>query len=60
MRIDVDTSWFANALSINLLWFDNNHSIRKRFLSLPTRKFIREDFDFDTEHTLTKKDMTCS
>ena len=59
-RIDVDTSWFTNTLSINLLWFHNKDSIRKRFFALPAREFIREDFDFDTKHALTKKDVTGS
>jgi len=59
-RIDVDTSWLTNTLSINLLWLDNKDGVRKRFLALPTGKFVRKDFNLDTQHTLTKKDVTGS
>ena len=57
-RININTSWFTNTLSINFLWFDDENSIRKRFLALSSRKFIRENLDFDSENTLTKENVT--
>jgi hypothetical protein len=44
-------------LSINFLGLDNENSIGKRLLALSSRKFVREDLDFDTENTLTKEDV---
>jgi len=57
-RININTSWFTNTLSVNFLWFDDENSIRKRFLALSSREFIRENLDFDSENTLTKENVT--
>jgi hypothetical protein len=59
-RSDINTSRFANGLSIDFLWFDDEDSIRKRFLAFTTRKLIGEDFNLDTENTLAEQDVTSS
>jgi hypothetical protein len=59
-RIDINTPWLTHRHHINLLGFNNKDSIWKRFLALPTRQFIRKDFDLDAEYTLAKKDVTSS
>ena len=59
-RIDINTARLSNTLSINFLGFDNEDSVRKRFLALSTREFVGEDLDLDTEDTLAEEDVTSS
>ena len=57
-RIDINASRLANSLSIDFLWLHDEDSVRKRLLALSARKFVRENFDFNAENTLTKEDVT--
>jgi hypothetical protein len=58
--ININASWLDNTHSINLLWLNNEDSIRKRLLALSTRKLIREDLNLNTKDTLTKENVTGS
>lgn len=57
-RINVHTPRLTNGHGINLLGLNDKDSIRKRFLALSTRQFVREDFDFDAEDTLAEEDVS--
>jgi len=58
-RININTPRLPNSLCINLLRLNNEHCIRKRFLALSARQFVREDLDFDTKDTLAEQDVSC-
>jgi len=59
-RIDVNRTWLANSLRVDFLGFDDEDSIRERFLALASGEFVGEDLDFDTEDTLTKENVAGS
>ena len=59
-RIDINTTWLSNFLCIHFLGFNDEDSIRKRFLALSSREFVREDFNFNTKDTLTEEDVAGS
>jgi len=59
-RININTTWFPNTQCVHFLGFNDKDSIRKGFLSLSAREFVRENLDFDAEDTLTKENVTGS